>query len=150
MTAPRNTILLGDVRDRLAQLPPASIDCVVTSPPYYLLRDYGVPGQIGLEPHVDQWVQEMRRVLADIARVLKPEGSVWLNLGDTYSRHAKFGAQTKSLLMAPERLLIALVDDGWIVRNKAIWHKPNAMPESVTDRLSTTYDFFYLLTRSRR
>lgn len=144
---PRNQLLIGDVRQRLAEIPEASIDCSITSPPYFQLRDYGINGQIGLEQTVDGWVDELRLVMGGLARVLKPTGSLWLNLGDTYSRHAKFGAPPKSLLLAPERLLLALADDGWIVRNKVIWAKTNPMPHSVADRLSGSYDVVYFLTR---
>ena len=147
---PRNTILIGDAATRLRQLPPASIDTLVTSPPYYLLRDYDTPGQLGLEPNIDAWVANLRTVMAEVTRVLKPSGCVWLNLGDSYSRHPKFGAPPKSLLLAGERLLLALVEDGWIVRNKVIWAKPNPLPTSITDRLTLTYEVVYLLVRSPR
>ena len=144
----RNRILLGDVRERLADLPSSAVDCAITSPPYFQLRDYGVGGQLGLEPDVEGWVDEMRLALNGLARVLKPTGSLWLNLGDTYSRHAKYGAARKSLVLAPERLLLALSDDGWVVRNKVIWAKTNPMPHSVGDRLTNSYDVVYFLTRS--
>jgi site-specific DNA-methyltransferase (adenine-specific) len=146
----RNRILSGDVRDRLADLPDSAIDCVITSPPYFQLRDYGIGGQLGLEPTVDGWVSELRLALNGLARVLKPTGSLWLNLGDTYSRHAKYGAAPKSLLLAPERLLLALSDDGWIVRNKVIWAKTNPMPHAVGDRLTNSHDIVYFLTRTPR
>jgi len=145
----RNRILLGDVRERLADLPSSAIDCAITSPPYFQLRDYGVGGQLGLEPDVEGWVDEMRLALNGLARVLKPTGSLWLNLGDTYSRHAKYGAARKSLVLAPERLLLALADDGWVVRNKVIWAKTNPMPHSVGDRLTNSYDVVYYLTRGQ-
>jgi DNA modification methylase len=148
MTLVRNRILIGDIRDCLAELPSASIDCVITSPPYYQLRDYGVRDQLGLEPDIGGWVDELKLALNGLVRVLKPTGSLWLNLGDTYSRHAKYGAAPKSLMLAPERLLIAMADDGWIVRNKVIWAKTNPMPHSVDDRLSNSYDVIYFLTRS--
>lgn len=144
----RNTILIGDLRQRLGELPSASVDCVITSPPYFQLRDYGVSGQLGLEPTVDRWAEELQLALRGLVRVLKPQGSLWLNLGDTYSRQQKYGAPAKSLLLAPERLLLALAADGWIVRNKVVWAKTNPMPHSVRDRLSNSYDFVYLLTRS--
>ena len=147
---PRRQILTGDAVDQLRQLPTTSIDCVVTSPPYYMLRDYGAPGQIGLEDDVDSWVAHLRLVFAKLVRVLKENGSAWLNLGDSFSRHAKFGAPPKGLLCAPERLLLALAADGWLVRNKVIWAKPNPMPSSVADRLSLTYEVMYFLTRSPR
>src|SRR5579862_2811295 len=143
----RNRILLGDVRERLADLPSSAIDCAITSPPYFQLRDYGVGGQLGLEPDVEGWVDEMRLALNGLVRVLKPTGSLWLNLGDTYSRHAAYGAPPKSLMLAPERLLLALLEDRWVVRNKVIWAKTNPMPHGVSDRLSNSYDFVYFLTR---
>src|SRR5256885_9171231 len=140
MRAPRNTILTGDAVTRLRELPPASVDCVVTSPPYFQLRDYGVPGQLGLEPTVSGWVADLRQICREVARVLVPTGSLWLNLADSFSRHDRYGAPTKGLLLAPERLLLALAQDGWIVRNKVIWSKPNPMPNSVTDPLALTYE----------
>ncbi len=149
MSDRRNTILVGDAVTRLREIPPATIDTVISSPPYFLLRDYQVVGQLGLEDSVDEWVRRLRVVMAEVARVLTPTGSVWLNLGDTYSRHDKFGAPPKGLLLAPERLLLALSADGWRCRNKIIWHKPNGMPTSVGDRLSTNYDVVYFLTRSQ-
>lgn len=147
---PTGQILQGDAVKRLGDLPAASVDCIITSPPYFRLRDYGVPEQLGLEGHVDQWVEELRAVTRALARVLKPTGTFWLNLGDTYSTHAREGAPPKSLLGAPERLMLALVEDGWTIRNKVIWAKTNPMPSSVTDRLSTTHEYLYLLTRSPR
>jgi site-specific DNA-methyltransferase (adenine-specific) len=146
----RNQILLGDATARLSELPANAIDCVVTSPPYYALRDYGVSGQIGLEDSVEGWVSSMRCVMAEVARVLKPAGSAWLNLGDSFSTHLRYGAPPKSLLAAPERLLLALMDDGWIVRAKVVWAKPNALPNSVADRLNLDYEVIYFLVRSPR
>ena len=147
---PLNQVLIGDARKRLAELPEKSIDCVITSPPYYQLRNYAVGDQIGLEPNVEGWVDELRTVFAGLARVLKPSGSVWLNLGDSFSRHPRYGAPAKSLLLGPERLALALTEDGWTVRNKIVWAKTNAMPHSVVDRLATKHEVIYFLTRSRR
>ena len=147
---PRREILLGDALERLRELPASSVDCCVTSPPYMGLRDYFTDGQLGLEPTVDDWVQNLRAVFSEVARVLKPAGSLWLNLGDSFSRHAKYGAPPKGLLCSPERLLLALAEDGWIVRNKVIWAKPNPLPTSITDRLTLTYEVVYLLVRSPR
>ncbi len=141
-------ILEGDVRSRLAQTPDASIDCIVTSPPYFRLRNYGHEGQLGLEPIVQQWVDELRLVAQALRRVLKPTGSFWLNLGDTYARRSSDGAQPKSLVLAPERLATALIADGWILRNKIVWAKPNPMPTSVRDRLSCTWEALYFFTPS--
>ncbi|GAA1795235.1 site-specific DNA-methyltransferase [Luedemannella flava] len=146
---PRNTILQGDALEQLAELPPGSIDCVITSPPYYALRDYGRDGQLGLEPTIDGWVANLRRVFAELARVIKPTGAAWLNLGDSYSRHDRYGVPAKGLLLGPERVLLALAADGWLVRNKVVWIKPNPQPSSVTDRLTCAYEVVYLLVRSR-
>lgn len=146
MTLPRNRVLVGDARRVLARMPAASVDCVITSPPYFQLRDYGIEGQIGLEASVGEWVDELRLVARGLARVLRPNGSFWLNLGDTYARRESFGGPRKSLLLAPERLLLALAADGWIVRNKIVWAKTNPMPHSVTDRLSNSYEVIYFLT----
>jgi site-specific DNA-methyltransferase (adenine-specific) len=145
---PRNTILTGDAASRLAELPEASVDCVVTSPPYYQLRDYGVAGQLGLETTVEDWARNLVTVAHQVARVLKPSGAFWLNLGDSFSRHERYGAPGKGLLLAPERLVLALAGDGWLVRNKVIWAKTNPMPSSIRDRLSLTWEVLYLLVRS--
>jgi DNA modification methylase len=147
---PRRQILIGDAVDRLRRLPEDSIDCCVTSPPFFQLRDYGVVGQIGLEADVTAWVESLRTVLAEVARVLKPTGGLWLNLGDSYSRAPRYGAAAKSLLLGPERLALALIDDGWLLRNKVIWAKSNPMPHSVADRLNTAHEYLYFLVRSRR
>lgn len=151
MTAtPRSTILIGDAATRLAELEDASIDCVITSPPYFRLRDYQHTGQLGLEATVEAWVEGLRPVLRQLSRVLVPTGTVWLNLGDTYSTHHKQGASAKSLLLGPERLALALIEDGWTVRNKIVWAKTNPIPSSVPDRLATTHEAIYLLTRQKR
>src|SRR6266542_532252 len=136
---PRNTILIGDVAEELSTLPAGWVDCVITSPPFFQLRDYGMRGQIGLESSVDEWVKALRAVFAELARVLKPGGAVWVDLADGFSQAARFGP-IKSLLLAPEQLLLQLVADGWIIRNRVIWAKKSPMPSGVTDRLETTYD----------
>jgi site-specific DNA-methyltransferase (adenine-specific) len=143
-----NRILVGDAQQTLSRLPDSFVDCVVTSPPYFQLRNYQHEGQLGLEPHVDQWVEELRRVLAELERVLVPTGSVWLNLGDRYSTGLE-GARQKSLLFGPERLALALIDDGWIVRNKIIWAKRNPMPAPMRDRLSCAWEVVYMLVKQR-
>ncbi len=102
-----------------------------------------------LEPTVDDWVGELRLVMRGVARVLRPTGSLWLNLGDSYSRHYRFGAPPKSLLLGPERLSLALIEDGWTLRNKIIWNKSNTMPNPVRDRLICRWEVVYLLTRQR-
>lgn len=146
---PRRRLLVGDAAATLRLLPAASVDCCVTSPPYFQLRDYGVDGQLGREPRIDDWVSNLRAVIRQVGRVLKPTGSLWLNLGDAYSRAERYGAPAKSLLLGPERLLLALAADGWLVRNKVVWAKPNPLPHSVRDRLNTTYEVVYFLTRGR-
>lgn len=147
MNVARNTILPGDVRTVLPTVPTASVDCIITSPPYFQLRNYAADSQIGLEPTVGDWVNELLDVIDEAGRVLKPTGSLWLNLGDTYSRHPRHGASPKSLLLGPERVVMALVERGWTVRNKIIWAKTNPVPASVTDRLSCTWEVIYFATR---
>lgn len=146
----RNQILEGDALAQLRTLPTGSVDQVITSPPYFRLRDYAVKGQIGLEASIDEWVRELRAVLAECARVLVPTGTLWLNLGDTYSTRPFEGAPRKSLLLGPERLALALIEDGWTLRNKIVWAKTNTAPTSVRDRLATKHEVVYLLTRSPR
>jgi DNA modification methylase len=147
---PRNTVLVGDARQQLRALPSASVECVITSPPYFRLRNYGVDGQYGDEASIDGWVEHLARVCTELARVLVPSGTLWLNVGDAYSRHGRSGAPAKSLLLGPERLLFRLTADGWLVRNKIVWAKPNPMPDSARDRLACTWEAVYCLARSRR
>jgi site-specific DNA-methyltransferase (adenine-specific) len=147
---PRNTVLEGDAAAVLRTLPSRSVDCVITSPPYFRLRDYGVAGQLGLEASVQDWVADLRAVLRECARVLLPTGTLWLNLGDAYSTHLREGAPRKGLLLGPERLALALAEDGWLLRNKIVWAKTNTIPSSVGDRLATKHEVIYLFTRSPR
>jgi DNA modification methylase len=150
-TLPRNTILTGDARRVLSELLPESVDCCVTSPPYANgLRDYGNPGQLGQEPNITGYVANLRAVLREVHRVLKDTGSLWLNLGDSFSKHTRQGAPRGSLLLTPQRLALALSEDGWIVRNVAVWQKPAPMPESARDRLSRTYEVVIFATKTRR
>lgn len=144
---PRNRILVGDAATRLRALPDASVDCVITSPPYFGLRDYGHDGQLGTEAHVEQWVHGLRAVARELARVLKPGGACWFNVGDTYSRHPREGAAKKSLLLGPQRLALALLADGWLLRNQVVWAKSNPMPESIRDRLANRHEVLFLLTQ---
>jgi site-specific DNA-methyltransferase (cytosine-N4-specific) len=165
-------LLLGDTLDVLRTLPDGAVDCIVTSPPYWNVRDYGYEGQYGLEDSPLAYVATMRAVFAEARRVLAADGTLWLNLGDTYAMRADAAASRsfradaaevlparvnatavaprKSLLMVPERVALALSEDGWILRNKIVWHKPNAMPQSATDRLSGRYEHVFLLTKSPR
>jgi site-specific DNA-methyltransferase (adenine-specific) len=146
----RNRILVGDAFEQLQQLPAASIDMVLTSPPYFRLRDYDVAGQLGLESHVDEWVNNLFLVSHELRRVLLPTGTLWLNLGDTYSIHANQGAAKKGLLLGPERLTLALIQDGWLLRNKIVWQKSNPMPSPVRDRLAATWEAVYVFARQPR
>lgn len=145
--APRNRVLVGDAAQRLAQLPAASVDMVLTSPPYFRLRDYGVAGQLGLERGVAEWVIALRGIARQVQRLLTPTGSFWLNVADSYSVHAREGAARKSLLLGPERLAVALLDDGWLLRNKIVWAKTNHIPSSVRDRLSNGWEGLYVFVK---
>lgn len=168
-------ILIGDVFDRLAELPDDSIDCIVCSPPYWGLRDYDVAGQIGLEPTLAEHIEVMVRVFRELRRVLKPTGTCWMNYGDCYASapngrsvaDAKAGGlddrtfrdkpmstvggliKAKDLCMIPNRLAIALCDDGWFVRAECIWGKPNAMPDSSgSQRPAIAHEKVFLFTKS--
>ena len=143
----RNTILVGDALPQLRQLPDEYVDTIVTSPPYFNLRDYHVAGQLGHEGHVDEWVAALRAVARECQRVLAPHGSLWLNLGDAYSAGERFGAPRKSLLLGPERVARALVADGWLLRNKIVWVKSNPLPSPARDRLTTTHEYVYLFVK---
>jgi len=147
---PRNTILPGDAREVVARLLPESVDCVVTSPPYPGVRDYGTSRQLGQTSDVKGYVAELRPVLRTLKKVLKPTGSLWLNLGDLYARHPGQGVPRGGLLLAPQRVALKLAADGWIVRNIVIWQKPNPLPQSAPDRLSPTYEVVIFATKNRR
>lgn len=144
-----------------------SVDCIVTSPPYFGLRDYGADGQYGTEETPAEFVESLVNLYREARRVLADEGTLWLNLGDSYSTrpwktsrrrdradvavHADRGDRPhKNLLGIPWRVALALQDDGWILRNDIIWSKPNAMPESVTDRLANRHEHLFLFTKSPR
>lgn len=168
-------IVIGDVREKLAEMEPDSIDCVVTSPPYWGLRDYGVAGQIGMEPTLGEHLQVMVEVFDLVRRVMKPEGTLWLNYGDCYATkpNGRSAAETKAagnddrtfrdkpfstvggvlkpkdLCMVPNRLAIALQEAGWWVRSEIVWGKPNPMPDSSGRyRPSTAHEKLFLLTKS--
>ena len=150
-TLPRNTILTGDAQAVLAKFLPESVDTVVTSPPYANgIRDYKAPDQLGQEQTISEYVANLRAVLRGIRRLLKPTGSLHLNLGDCYSTHPRQGVPRGGLLLTPQRVALDLSSDGWIVRNIVIWHKPNPLPQSATDRLSPTYEVVVFATKSRR
>ncbi|WP_195173509.1 DNA methyltransferase [Mycobacteroides abscessus] len=170
------TLHHGDALDVAKALPDGSADCIVTSPPYFGLRDYGEPGQYGLEDSPAEYVENMRALFAELRRVLADDGTLWLNLGDSYysgrgnpgpnaddrknvtrcgwvrpvDRTGQGWAKPKDLLGIPWRVAFALQDDGWTLRNDVIWSKPNAMPESVVDRLAGRHEHVFMLTKSKR
>lgn len=167
------TLWHGDAKTVLAALPSQSVNTIVTSPPYFGLRDYGVADQLGTEPTLTQYIQGLRAVFTEARRVLADDGTLWLNLGDSYVHKRASGPQgtsgqrasrtftatgsggwdglpDKNLAGVPWRVAFALQDDGWILRNDIIWHKPNAMPESVKDRLSNRHEHLFLFTKSER
>lgn len=168
-------ILVGDCRDAMRTLPDQSVHCVVTSPPYFGLRDYGHDGQIGLEPTPADFAAAMVEVFREVRRVLRDDGTVWLNLGDSYAanrtyqveqtkggpkhgvaqavegrgqRASDYGLKPKDLIGIPWRVAFALQEDGWYLRQDIIWHKPNPMPESVRDRCTKAHEYVFMLTKS--
>lgn len=171
-------ILQGDCRDLLKTLPASSVDCCVTSPPYFGLRDYGIDGQMGLEETPDDYVQQLVSLFDEVRRVLRDDGTLWLNLGDSYAgsgkgrnadgTHSVGGKQDtnvgtnigkliktaapcckpKDLIGIPWRVAFALQKAGWYLRSDIIWHKPNQMPESVTDRPTKAHEYIFLLSKS--
>ncbi len=137
------TVYGGDCRDVLPTLPADSVDCVVTSPPYWGLRDYGTDGQLGLERTPSEYVANLVAVFAEVRRVCKATATVWLNLGDSFM-------PGKQLAGIPWRVAFALQADGWYLRSDIIWSKSNPMPESVTDRPTRAHEYVFLLTKSAR
>lgn len=166
------TILLGDNRRRLSELPDESVQCCVTSPPYWGLRDYGHQDQIGAESLASEFVSELTGLFEQVRRILKPDGTLWLNLGDSYAGNnsqasnngrAGFGKprerlvsrrgeglKNKDLVGIPWRVAFALQGAGWYLRQDIIWHKPNPLPESVTDRCTKAHEYLFLLTKRER
>ena len=145
----RNQILLGDALTTLRTLPDDYVDCIVTSPPYHLLRRYHAgAAEIGTETNVEGYVEHLVEICDELARVLTPHGGLWLNIGDSFSRGESYGAPSKALLLAPERLLMSLASRGWRLRNKIVWAKSNPMPHSASDRFSTTWEPMFFLVRS--
>ena len=177
-----NKIIQGDSLEVLKTLPDELVDCCVTSPPYWGLRDYGIDGQLGLEKIPEEYISKMVEIFKEVKRVLKKRGNCWLNLGDTYSGSGNgswnvqnpehYGKQyykgkrpneylakprtefkslkPKNLVGIPWRVAFALQSDGWWLRQDIIWHKPNPMPESVTDRCTKSHEYVFLLTKSTK
>lgn len=173
-----NTIIQGDALEVLKTLPDESIDCAITSPPYWALRDYGVEGQLGLEPTFQEYITKLCDMFDEVKRVLKKEGTCWVNIGDTYasgggaSRHKGYndpkypngrtgefeepsanpqqGATEKSLCQIPSRFAIGMTNRGWILRNEIIWHKPNCMPSSAMDRFTVDFEKVFFFVKNKK
>lgn len=168
----RDSILFeGDALTVLQRLPSNSVQCAVTSPPYWGLRDYNIPDQIGLQETLPQFINSLRTVFAELRRVLRDDGVFWLNIGDGYTSGNRGwrapdkknparamdvrpdtpdGLKPKDLMGIPWRLAFALQDDGWYLRADVVWNKPNAMPESVRDRPTRAHEYLFMLTKSER
>lgn len=171
LTLFESVIYEGDALTALRRLPSDSVQCAVTSPPYWGLRDYNNPDQIGLEETMPQFINRLCTVFAEMRRVLRPDGVFWLNIGDGYTSGNRGwrapdkknparamdvrpgtpdGLKSKDLLGIPWRLAFALQDDGWYLRADVVWNKPNAMPESVKDRPTRAHEYMFMLTKDER
>lgn len=171
----QHRILVGDCIEMMRTLPDQSVHTCITSPPYFGLRDYGVDGQIGLEASPREFIESLVAVFREVRRVLRDDGTMWVNLGDSYASDSKWGGSTsgkavsalhgaggggrnktktgipdKNLLGMPWRLAFALQDDDWYLRQDIIWHKPNPMPESIKDRCTKAHEYLFLLSKSPR
>ena len=169
-----NSIYTGEALTTLQNLPDNFVQCCISSPPYFGLRDYGIPGQIGLEETPDEYVTKLVEVFREVRRVLRNDGTLWLNLGDSYAagktgrddsgdngrfggpriepkqRSAPPGLKPKDLIGIPWLVAFALRNDGWYLRSSIIWHKPNCMPESVEDRPTTAHESIFLLAKNEK
>lgn len=144
-----NKIITGNAIEILKELPDCSADCCITSPPYLGLRDYGVNGQIGLEKSVEAYINRLTDIFREVRRVLKNDGTLWLNIGDSYvSSNSEYSnCKRKDLIGVPWLLAFALRNDGWYLRQDIIWEKPNAMPESVKDRCTKSHEYIFLFSK---
>jgi len=169
-----NKIYCGDCLDILKHIPDESINCCITSPPYWALRDYGVEGQVGLEPTFDDYVNRLCDICDEVKRVLRKDGTCWVVIGDNYSgssmtggtnsfekrdrqKHRQFKNKSridtlppKCLTMVPFRFAIEMVNRGWILRNTIIWYKPNAMPQSVKDRFTVDFEYIFFFVKNKK
>ncbi len=164
-------IVVGNAREELLRFAPGVFQCCVTSPPYWGLRDYGIPGQIGAEPSLDDYIANIVAVFREVHRVLRDDGTLWLNIGDaytsgdrawrapdkknparamTYRPPTPAGLKPKDLIGIPWKIAFALQADGWYLRSDIIWHKPNCQPESVKDRPTRAHEYLFLLSKSER
>ena len=173
-------ILIGDALEKLKEIDDGVVDCCVTSPPYFNLRDYGVDGQIGIEDTPEAYVSNLVSVFRDVKRTLKDDGTLWVNIGDSYngsgkagkrpeyqSRHTEFGKPSvhkerfglptnikglkpKDLIGIPWMLAFALREDGWFLRSDIVWQKPNPMPSSVSDRCTSSHEYIFMLSKCQK
>ena len=162
-------VLLGDAAEQLRTLEAESVNACVTSPPYYNLRDYGAPGQIGMEATVEEYIENLVKVFREVWRVLRPDGTLWVNIGDSYAtrsgpqpptntrnstghtrKRPPSGFKYKDLIGVPWLLAFALRADGWYLRQDIVWNKSNCMPESVRDRCTKSHEFIFLLSKAER
>ncbi len=164
-------ILHGDTREIIRRLPDSSVQCVVTSPPYWGVRDYKVSGQIGAEASLDEYLEALVDVFREVRRVLSPDGTFWLNIGNTYTSGGRKwrdeddknrgramsyrpptppGLKKKDLIGVAWLLALACQRDGWYLRNDIIWYKPNCQPESVKDRFTVAHEYLFLFSKSER
>ncbi|MDQ2906224.1 MAG: site-specific DNA-methyltransferase [Chloroflexota bacterium] len=168
---PTNTVLCGDALATLKSLPDACVQMVCTSPPYWHVRDYQTPGQLGLEPSFEEYVATLCDVFDEVKRVIRPDGTAWVNLADSYSGsnggmpsplavkshrfsytlppRPRTNIPRKSLCLIPYRFAIEMVRRGWRLRNVLVWHKPNAVPESVKDRFTIDFEYLFFFSKSR-
>ena len=173
-----NIIYQGDALTKLKEFPNNSINCVMTSPPYWALRDYSVEGQLGLEPTFEKYIKKLCNIFDEVKRVLRDDGTCWVNLGDTYygggnnrgnnspisykqstnkgaigqvqQDWSKMNYKSKCLIMIPQRFAIEMVNHGWILRNTIIWHKPNCMPSSVKDRFTVDFEYVFFFSKKKK
>ncbi len=141
-------VICGDAAEVLKTLPQGSVNMCVTSPPYYGLRDYGERGQIGLEQTPQEYIVRLTKVFDEVKRVLADDGTLWLNIGDTYANKPYKSVKQKDLIGIPWMLAFALREHGWYLRSDIIWHKTNAFPEAVRDRPAKCYEHIFLLAKS--
>jgi len=172
---PINQIICGNTLSVLKTLPDESINCCITSPPYWALRDYGIEGQLGLEPTFHEYLDRLIAIFDEVKRVLRKDGTCWVVLGDTYNsqhqdgttdgktgwKHGKLAKDyqgrggvdflpIKTLLQIPSRFAIMMTDHGWILRNEIIWYKPNAMPSSVKDRFTVDFEKVFFFVKNKK
>jgi site-specific DNA-methyltransferase (cytosine-N4-specific) len=162
-------LIVDDARKALQHVPDHSFHACITSPPYWSLRDYGIDGQIGAEPSINDYIADLVSIFRDVRRTLRDDGTLWLNIGDSYTSGGRTwrapdkknpgramsyrpptpdGLKPKDLIGVPWKLAFALQSDGWYLRSDIIWHKPNCQPESVKDRPTRSHEYLFLLSKS--